>query len=159
MPRPKTHETFTLHSHKSRSLVRVSTSYTSIPYPMLTVPIHNISMHLIKWVTKNNCPFNIINGCELQNLLMAGWRNIELPSNITILWDIHALFLKCQDCITKLLQDHPGLLYFATDAWTSPNHHSFLMWTVHLEYKWEMLSFLIDVIEVPEVCTWLQSWY
>ena len=36
-PRPKTHETFTLHSHKSRSSVRVSTSYTSISYPMLTL--------------------------------------------------------------------------------------------------------------------------
>ena len=159
MPRPKFHETFTLHSHKSRSSVRAPTSHTSIPYPMLTLPIHNISMHLIKWVTKNNCPVNIINDCELQNLLTANQPSIKLPSNITISQDIHASFLKCQDCITKLFQDHPGLPHFATDAWTSSNHQAFLMWTVHLEYEGEMLSFLIDVIEVPEVCTWLQPWY
>ena len=153
MPRPKTHETITLCSHEPRNLVRVSTSYTSIPYPMFTLPIHNIRLHLVKWVTENNHPVNIINDHELQNLLTAGWPSIELPSNRTISRDIHASFLKCQDRIAKLLWDHPRLLHFATDAWTSPNHRAFLVWTVHLEYKGEMLSFFIDVIEVPEVCT------
>jgi hypothetical protein len=50
-----------------------------------------------------------------------------------------------------LLQEHPGRLHFATDAWTSPNHRAFLGWTVHLEYKGEMLSFLLDIVELAEV--------
>jgi hypothetical protein len=52
-----------------------------------------------------------------------------------------------------LLQEHPGRLHFATDAWTSENHRAFVAWTVHFEYEGEMLSFLLDVIEVPEVRT------
>jgi hypothetical protein len=87
---------------------------------------------------------------------MAGWLSVELPSNKTISQDIDASFLKCHDHVTKLLQDHPGQLHFATDTWTSLNHCAFLMWTVHLEYEGDMLSFLVDVIEVPEVCTPLQ---
>jgi hypothetical protein len=38
-----------------------------------------------------------------------------------------------------------------TDAWTSPNHRVFVAGTVHLEYEGEMLCFLLDIIEVPEV--------
>lgn len=49
------------------------------------------------------------------------------------------------------MQDQPGRLHFATDAWTSPNHRAFIAWTVHLEHKGTMLSFLLDIIEVAEV--------
>jgi hypothetical protein len=118
---------------------------------MLTLHIHNNSAHLVKWITENNRPANIINDRELRDLLTTGWPNIELPSNNTIFRDIKASFEKCQDRITKLLQEHPGRLHFATDAWTSPNHHAFVAWTVHLEYEGEMLSFLLDIIELPEV--------
>jgi hypothetical protein len=50
------------------------------------------------------------------------------------------------------LCDHSGCLHFTTDAWTSPNHRAFVAWTVHLEYEGSMLAFLLDIIEVPEVC-------
>jgi antibiotic biosynthesis monooxygenase (ABM) superfamily enzyme len=83
--------------------------------------------------------------------LTAGQPNINLPSNNTIFRDINASFEKCQDRIAKLLQEHPGHLHFATDAWTSPNHRAFVAWMVHLEYEGEMLSFLLDIIELPEV--------
>ena len=122
-------------------------------YPMLALPIYKNSAHLVQWVTENNCPANIINDCELQNLLTASRLNIELPSNGTISRDIHASFLKCRDCVTKLLWDHPGQLHFTTNAWMSPNHCAFITWTVHFEYEGDMLSCLINVIEVPEVCT------
>ena len=122
-------------------------------YPMLALPIYKNSVHLVQWVTKNNRPANIINNHELQNPLTAGQPNIELPSNGTVLQDIHTSFLKYQDHVAKLLWDHPGQLHFATDTWTSPNHCAFITWTVHFEYKGDMLSFLINVIEVPEVCT------
>ena len=65
--------------------------------------------------------------------------------------DINTSFEKCQVRIAKLLQEHPGHLHFATDAWTSPNHHTFVTWTVHFEYEGGMLSFLLDILELPEV--------
>jgi len=38
------------------------------------------------------------------------------------------------------------------DAWTTPNHHAFVAWTVHIEHEDDTLSFLLDVAELPEVC-------
>jgi hypothetical protein len=106
----------------------------------------------MKWVTESNRPVNIVNDRELCDLLTAGRPSINLPSNDTISKDIDAAFKKCRDHIAKLLQEHPGRLHFATDAWTSPNHCAFLAWTVHLEYEGEMLSFLLDIVELAEVC-------
>ncbi|KAJ7822877.1 hypothetical protein B0H14DRAFT_2249400, partial [Mycena olivaceomarginata] len=65
--------------------------------------------------------------------------------------DIQASFAKCKIMIDNLLQEHPGQLSFATDAWTSPNHRAFVAWTVHLPLDGNPLSFLLDIIEVPEV--------
>ena len=42
-------------------------------------------------------------------------------------------------------------MHFATDAWTSPNHRAFVAWTVHLHHEGHILTFLLDIIEVPEV--------
>jgi hypothetical protein len=50
-----------------------------------------------------------------------------------------------------LQQAYPGHLHIATDAWTSLNHRAFVAWTVHFQYKGEMLGVLLDINEVPEV--------
>ena len=42
------------------------------------------------------------------------------------------------DLLTTL-QEHPGCLHFATDAWT-----------MYFEYEGAMIVFLLDIIEVPE---------
>jgi hypothetical protein len=55
------------------------------------------SAHLIKWLTENNQPINIINDTELQNLLTAGHPSIQLPTNPTISHDIHVSFKRCQE--------------------------------------------------------------
>jgi hypothetical protein len=39
------------------------------------------------------------------------------------------------------------------DTWTSPNNRAFVTWTIHLEHKGQILAFLVDIIEVPEVHT------
>ncbi|KAF8234288.1 hypothetical protein L208DRAFT_1095239, partial [Tricholoma matsutake] len=52
--------------------------------------------------------------------------------------------------ITKLLQDHPGHIHFATDVWMLTNHHAFVTWTMHLEHNGTMLAFLLDIIKVSE---------
>ena len=110
------------------------------------------SAHLVRWITENNQPINIINDHESHELLTAGCPTVELPSNSTISHNIHASFVKCKERITKLLQDHLGCLHFTTDVWTSLNHRAFVAWTVHLEYEGEMFLFLLDIVELPEVC-------
>ena len=76
-------------------------------------------------------------------------------SKKTISQDIKASFEKCWEHIAKLLQEHPGHLQFTTDTFTTPNHHAFIAWTVHLEYEGSMLSFLLDMIELLEVSVML----
>jgi hypothetical protein len=48
-------------------------------------------------------------------------------------------------------QKHTGLVHFATDIWSLTNYHAFVGWIIHLYYKGHILSFVIDIIEVPEV--------
>ena len=134
---------FVLFACKEKQLVKYSHHAHMNP---------KVCAHLVKWVTENNRPINVINDRELCNLLTAGWPNINLPSSDTISHDIQASFKKCWERIAKLLQEHFGCLHFATDAWTSLNHCAFVAWTVHLEYEGEMLSFLIDIIKLLEIC-------
>lgn len=66
-------------------------------------------------------------------------------------------FSKCVSCSAYFnrllipLQEHPGRVHFATDAWTSPNHRAFVAWTVHLHHNGHVLAFVLDIVEVPEV--------
>ncbi|KAF8221742.1 hypothetical protein L208DRAFT_1062671, partial [Tricholoma matsutake] len=48
------------------------------------------------------------------------------------------------------LKEHPGHVHFATNAWTSPNHRAFVAWTVHLHHEGHILTFLLNIMEVPE---------
>ena len=48
------------------------------------------------------------------------------------------------------MKDYEGKLAFTTDAWTSPNHHSFVTLCVHLEHKDEPLSMVLDVVELAK---------
>jgi hypothetical protein len=110
---------------------------------------------LVKWVTENNRPTNIVNDRELEQLLTAGRPHIKIPSSTTVSRDIEACFKKCRERIGKLLKDHPGRVHIASDAWTSPNHRAFIAWTVHLEHEGQMLAFLLDMVEIPEVTYFL----
>ena len=49
-------------------------------------------------------------------------------------------------------QEHLGHVHFGTDAWTSLSHIAFITWTVHLHHEGHVLCFLLDIVEVPEVC-------
>jgi hypothetical protein len=109
-----------------------------------------ISAHIAKWVAESNRPANIVSDPELINLLTTGHPHLKVPSPNTVRRDIKAAYLKCRERITNLLRDHSGRVHFATDAWTSTNHYAFVAWTVHLEHEGTMLTFLLDLIEVPE---------
>ncbi|KAJ7938053.1 hypothetical protein B0H13DRAFT_1588129 [Mycena leptocephala] len=107
--------------------------------------------HIVEWVTESTRPPNIVNDHGFHTLMTAGHPNLHLPSARTVSRDIQASFKKCKATIDNLLQNHPGQLSFATDAWTSPNHRAFVAWTVHLHHEGTPLCFLLDIIEVPEV--------
>ena len=62
------------------------------------------SARLVKWVTENNRPVNIINDQELHNLLTVGRPSTHLPSDDTISRDFNAAYEKCRDRVVKLLQ-------------------------------------------------------
>ena len=111
------------------------------------------SAHIAKWVAESNRPATVISDPELINLLTTGHPHLKVLSLNTVQHDIKAAYEKCQECITKLLQDHLGHVHFATDTWTLTNHHAFIAWMVHLEHDRMMLAFLLDIVEVPELHT------
>ena len=94
----------------------------------------------------------------------------HIPSPTTVSRDIKIVFEKSRERIDKILkvsplffllslsqltlflQEHPGHVHFATDAWSAPNHRAFVAWTVHLHHEGHILTFLLDIMEVPEVC-------
>jgi len=52
-------------------------------------------------------------------------------------------------------KEHKGALSFATDAWTSPNHHAYIAITVYFETKGQPVSLLLDMVKVAKVQTHL----
>jgi hypothetical protein len=108
------------------------------------------SAHIAKWVAESNRPAAIVSNPELINLLTTGHTHLKVLSPNTVRHNVKAPYLKCREWIGQLLQDHPGRVHFATDAWTSTNHHAFVAWTVHFEHNGNMLAFLLDIVEVPK---------
>jgi hypothetical protein len=130
------------------SFARQGQKPVTVSHRSLTNP--EARAHIVKWIAENNRPANILTDRELITLFTAGRPHITVPSPKTITRDVKASFEACREHIGKLLREHPGRLHFGTDAWTSPNQRAFVAWTVHLEHDSQMLSFLLDIVEVPE---------
>ncbi|KAJ7343896.1 hypothetical protein DFH08DRAFT_701908, partial [Mycena albidolilacea] len=94
---------------------------------------------------------------QLEDLLTASRPELTVLSRSTVAHDLKAVYERSADRVKKLLVEYDGRLSFATDAWTSPNHRTFVAWTVHLQHKGEPLVFLLDIFEVPEVCLYSPS--
>ncbi|KAF8877776.1 hypothetical protein BD779DRAFT_1448209, partial [Infundibulicybe gibba] len=92
-------------------------------------------------------------------LMKAGRPGLVIPSPSTVSRDIKASFEGCRAQIDTMIQETPGHVHFATDAWTSPNHCAFVAWTVHFQHEGHILAFLLDVVEVPEVSPSLAASY
>ena len=99
---------------------------------------------------RSNHPASIITNPELIDLLTTGHNHLKVLSPNTVRHDVKVAYVKCCERISKLLQEHPGLVHFTTDAWTSTNHHACGAWTVHFEHNGAMLAFLLDIVELPE---------
>lgn len=100
-------------------------------------------------------------------LMKTGRPHYKIPSRRTVARDVHVVFKRVKERISKLLQvnilivvqtefyltilkEYDGRLSFATDAWTSPNQRAFVAITVHFEHKGEPISMLLDIVEVAK---------
>ncbi|KAJ7060618.1 hypothetical protein C8F01DRAFT_988032, partial [Mycena amicta] len=103
--------------------------------------------------TSHRAPTNaeIVEDRELRELLEAGHPGLKVPGRDKVARDIASAYAGSALQIGDLLKDYPGRLSFSTDAWTSPNHRAFVAWTVHLQHEGHPLTFLLDIVEVPEV--------
>jgi len=117
-----------------------------------------VRAYLVRWITENCRPVRAVEDRQLRVLLLAGRPLINLPSRTTCSRDIIAAYKEARKIVMKLLQETPSRLHFDTDAWTSPNHRAFVAWTVQFEFQGEIINFLLDIVEVPEVCILIVLW-
>ncbi|KAJ7286784.1 hypothetical protein C8J57DRAFT_1039844, partial [Mycena rebaudengoi] len=106
---------------------------------------------VVRWVTENNRPANIVKDDSFEVLMKSGRPSATLPSPRQVGRDVHTAFHASKKNIATLLQEYNGQLSFTTDTWTSPNHRAIVAWTVHLHHEGKPLSFLLDIVELPEV--------
>jgi hypothetical protein len=110
----------------------------------------------------------IIDDPGFHRLMKTGRPHYRLPSSRTTTRDVHVVFKRVKERIATILQvsffknhdirvlttiygkKYDGRLSFATDAWTSPNQRAYVAITVHLEYKGEPISLLLDIVEVAK---------
>ena len=60
--------------------------------------------HIVRWCAENNHPHRIIKDCQFDILMKAGHPGISLPSPLTVLHDIKAIFEQCRERIDTILK-------------------------------------------------------
>ena len=108
-------------------------------------------MEIVRWVSEHLRPFNIVNDRGFHALMKTGWPEYFILSAFTISRDVRLVYTRTRQRITKMLQEYKGRISFTTDAWTSPNHRSFMAFCVHMEHEGKLLTFPLDVVEVAKV--------
>jgi hypothetical protein len=120
---------------------------------------------IVRWVAESLRPFKVVADRGFQCLMKTGQPNYYLPSPMTVSRDVKKVFARTRNRIAKMLQvclskinqyessnfalqEYKGKLNFATDCWTSPNHHAFIAITVHLEFNGTPMCIPLDVVEV-----------
>jgi hypothetical protein len=109
----------------------------------------------------------IVDDPGFHRLMKTGRPQYKIPSGRTVARDVHVVFRRVKERITKMLKvriffflilliihllwkEYDGRLSFATDAWTSPNQRAYVAITVHFEHKGEAVSMLLDIVEVAQ---------
>lgn len=118
---------------------------------------HNSSprVEIIKWVTQSMHPHVIVKDPGFLNLMKTGHPGYWVPSPSTVARNIKVIYTKVCEKLARILQEYEGELSFVTDTWSSSNHHAFVAITVHFILQDEPVSMLLDILEVPEVCSHL----
>ncbi|KAH6889518.1 hypothetical protein BKA70DRAFT_1056220, partial [Coprinopsis sp. MPI-PUGE-AT-0042] len=107
-------------------------------------------VEVVRWVAESMRPFEIVKDRGFNSLMKTGRPHYWIPSPSTVIRDSKLVFMRVRNRIAKLLQDHPGSLHFATDSWSSPNHKSYVAFTVHFEQDGVPISLLLDFVELPK---------
>jgi len=110
--------------------------------------------------------------------MKTGRPEYYIPSTSTVSQDVQIVFARMCAWIGQMLQvslnsvvvfnlemardspiakEHAGLISFATDAWTSPNHLAYVAITAHLEVRGKPICIVLDVVELPVVRQYLIS--
>ncbi|KAK0435696.1 uncharacterized protein EV420DRAFT_1281602, partial [Desarmillaria tabescens] len=107
----------------------------------------------ICWISESSRPFTIMKDYGYNCLMKMGQLSCYIFSPNTVACDVKTVFEHICQHISNMLQSYNGDLHFAMDAWTSLNHHPYIMVTVHFEENGKPVSLLSDIIEVAKVCT------
>jgi hypothetical protein len=121
-------------------------------------------------VSENLRPFTIVEDQGFKSLMKTGRPEYYIPSKSTVSRDVRLVFANVRKYMAKMMQvsryytqnltatilnimpqEYEGNLNFATDAWTSPNHKSFVAVSVHFEHKGKPMCMILDVVEVAKV--------
>ncbi len=136
------------------------------------------SVAFVKWMCESLRPFSLAADRGFLELMKTGRPAYYIPSPSTVSRDVKIVFANTRsrlgkilrvsldskqapvpdvthDCCCDHLQAHPGRLSFATDAWTSPNHRALVAFIVFLTMNAQPTHFILDVVEVAKVCTYL----
>jgi len=101
---------------------------------------------LVEWIIESDQPFSVVEHRRFKSMVQLLRHEAQLPSADTVKRDIMNRFALERYGISAMLQDAPGRLSFAIDAWTSSNVISFLGITVHwLDKDWKYQNLLLDL--------------
>ncbi|KAL1755031.1 hypothetical protein FB107DRAFT_214535, partial [Schizophyllum commune] len=106
---------------------------------------------IVRWLTEACCPVTMVLNRMFAVLMHSGCPHVEIPIPRTISRDVETCFNACHLCINELLKVTIRASY-TTEAWTSPNHRTFVAFVAHIPLEGHVLAFLLDIVEVPEVC-------
>ncbi|PIL28879.1 hypothetical protein GSI_08925 [Ganoderma sinense ZZ0214-1] len=104
----------------------------------------------VRWVAEDLHPFKMVADRGFLMIAKSGRPGYYVPSPTMVSRDVKVVFIATRKRLAKMLQGYSGKLSFASDAWTSPNHRSFIAVTVHLEVKGRPLRMLLDLVELAK---------
>ncbi|KAI1789288.1 hypothetical protein LXA43DRAFT_893135, partial [Ganoderma leucocontextum] len=114
---------------------------------------HRALTWAVRWVAEDLRPFKMLGDHGFLVIAKSGCPGYYVPLPTMVSQDAKVIFVTTRKQLVKMLQGYPGKLRFTMDAWTSPNHQSFIAVTIHLKLKGRPLRMLLDLVELAKVCT------
>ncbi|KAI0739257.1 hypothetical protein C8Q80DRAFT_1066304, partial [Daedaleopsis nitida] len=108
-------------------------------------------MEITRWVCESRRSFSIVRDCGYLLLIKTGWPSYYVPSHLTVAQDVKTVFACLRTRTARMLQDYPGCFSFAADAWSSSNHYTYVVVTVHFQHQGEPVILLLDVVAVARL--------
>ncbi|PBK85577.1 hypothetical protein ARMGADRAFT_941794, partial [Armillaria gallica] len=72
---------------------------------------------------------------KMESLMRTSHPQHYIPDPTTVSCDTKTMFARTHNCISKYLRKFDGMLSFATNAWTSPNHCGYVALTIHFVHE------------------------